>query len=396
MITAQSSIWRRAPSHQLWLAVGGVAVTAAVLSGSALSAGLPLRDLVQVPAPSRVMLVASAGAVLLTTGLAPHRIGRWELLGAGLGALGAMAVLVAVTDPLAVALLLILVGFGWAARRGGRPLAIRVRGPAFAALLLGVGWTFHGTAGPVWLGRAAALSLALSLVAAAGLVPYLQDVDADEPASYSYLAWTGFFAPALALTLPFRLLPALTPDQATVFGASLVGLGLLNLGWGVVGAWRTSTDTEAWRCSFLADWGLVLVGSGLFQPEGFAAAYLALISIVLVRLPLYLWARPALLQREPAAVGGSVKVLVAVLLAGAVPFSGFPVRLLLLQAATRTAWPLAVLLLVGMVLWIAHSLRLARTVGTPAGRSAVGLWLTVAISLLLGTFSGTIRAVAGL
>ena len=396
MITAQSSIWGRGASPQLWLAVGGVAVTAAVLFGSALSSGLPLRDLVQVPAPSRVMLIASAGAILLTTGLAPHRIGRWELLGAGLGALGAMAVLVAVTDPLAVALLLILVGFGWAARRGGRPLAIRVRGPAFAALLLGVGWTFHGTAGPVWLGRAAALSLALSLVAAAGLVPYLQDVDADEPASYSYLAWTGFFAPALALTLPFRLLPALTPDQATVFGASLVGLGLLNLGWGVVGAWRTSTDTEAWRCSFLADWGLVLVGIGLFQPEGFAAAYLALLSIVLVRLPLYLWARPALLQREPAAVGGSVKVLVAVLLAGAVPFSGFPVRLLLLQAATRTAWPLAVLLLVGMVLWIAHSLRLARTVVTPAGRSAVGLWLTVVISLLLGTFSGTIRAVAGL
>jgi len=396
VITAQPSIWRRAPSPQLWLAVGGVAVTTAVLFGSALSSGLPLLDLVRVPAPGRVMLIAAAGAVLLTTALAPHRIGRWELLGAGLGAVGAMAVLVAVSDPLAVALLLILVGFVWAARRGGRPLAIRVRGPAFAALLLGVGWAFHGTAGPVWLGRAAALSLALSLVAAAGLVPYLQDVDPDAPASYSYLAWTGFFAPALALTLPFRLLPALTPDQATVFGASLVGLGLLNLGWGVVGAWRTGTETEAWRCSFLADWGLVLVGTGLFQPEGFAAAYLALLAIVLVRLPLYLWARPALLRGERAAMRGSVSVLVAVLLAGAAPFSGFPVRLLLLQAATRTAWPLAVLLLAGMVLWIAHCLRLARTVGTEGRRSALGLWLTIAISLLLGVFSGTIRAAAGL
>lgn len=376
--------------------MGGVAVTAAVLFGSAVSSGLPLRDLVGVPAPGRVMLIGAAGAVLLTTGLAPHRIGRWELLGAGLGAVGAMAVLVAVNDPLAVALLLILVGFVWAARRGGRPLAIRVRGPAFAALLLGVGWTFHGTAGPVWLGRAAALCLALSLVAAAGLVPYLQDVDPDAPASYSYVAWTGFFAPALALTLPFRLLPALTPDQATVFGASLVGLGFLNLGWGVVGAWCTGTETEAWRCSFLADWGLVLVGTGLFQPEGFAAAYLALLSIVLVRLPLYLWARPALLRRESAAVRGSVSVLVVVLLAGAAPFSGFPVRLLLLQAATRTAWPLAVLLLAGMVLWIAHCLRLARTVGTDGGRSALGLGLTIVISLLLGVFSGTIRAAAGL
>ena len=396
MITAQSPIWRRAPSPQLWLAVGGVAVTAAVLAASNLSYDLPLRDLVRVSGPARIILIAAAAAVLLTTGLAPHRIGRWELLGAGLGAVGAMAVLVAITDPLVVALLLILIGFGWATRRGGRPLAIRVRGPAFAALLLGVGWTFHGTSTPEWLGRAAALTLALSLVAAAGLFPYLQHVDPDEPASNSYLAWTGFFAPALALTLPYRLLPALTPHQATVFGATLVGLGLLNLGWGVVGAWRTETETEAWRCSFLADWGLVMVGTGLFQPEGFAAAYLALLAIVLVRLPLYLWARPALLRRESPAVRGSVSVLIAVLLAGAAPFSGFPVRLLLLQAATRTGWPLALLLLVGMVLWIAHSLRLARTVGAPRGRSALGLWLTVVISLVLGIFSGTIRAVAGL
>ncbi|HKA12573.1 MAG TPA: hypothetical protein VKI99_19085 [Candidatus Dormibacteraeota bacterium] len=396
MISAQSPIWRRAPPPQLWLAVGGVAATAAVLSASDLSYGLPLRDLVRVPGPGRIILIASAGAVLLTTGLAPHRISRWQLLGAGLGAVGAMAVLVAITDPLAVALLLILVGFGWATRRGGRPLAIRVRGPAFAALLLGVGWAFHGTTAPEWLGRAAALSLALSLVAAAGLFPYLQQVDPDEPAGYSYLAWTGFFAPALALTLPYRLLPALTPDQATVFGATLVGLGLLNLGWGVVGAWRTDTETEAWRCSFLADWGLVMVGTGLFQADGLAAAYLALLAIVLVRLPLYLWARPALLQREFPAVRGPVSVLVAVLLAGAAPFSGFPVRLLLLQAATRTGWPLAVLLLAGMVLWIAHSLRLARTVGSPRGRGALGLWLTVVISLILGMFSGTIRAAAGL
>jgi len=91
-----------------------------------------------------------------------------------------------------------------------------------------------------------------------------------------------------------------------------------------------------------------------------------------------------------------VSVIVAVLLAGAAPFSGFPVRLLLLQAATRTSWPLAVLLLAGMVLWVAHSLRLARTVDAARGRSALGLWLTVVISLGLGMFSGTIRAAAGL
>ena len=366
-----------------------MALTTAVLSASAFSSLLPLGDMLRLPEPSRVLLIASAGAVLLTVGLVPRRIARWDLLAAGLGALGVMAVLVAVTDPLAVALLLILAGFGCAAGPGRRPMAVRARGPALAGLLLGVGWALHPTSGS--LGRLAALSLALSLVAVAGLVPYLQEVDADEPASSSYLAWTGFLAPALAVTLPIRVLPALTDEQATIFGASLVGLGLVNLGWGVVGAWRTGSDLDAWRYSFVADWGLVLVGVGFFEREGFAAAYLALLSIVLVRLPLYLLARP-LLPAGP----GPVSVPVAVVLAGVAPFAGFPVRLLLLQAATRVAWPLAVLLLVGMVLWIAHSLRLARTVSAPGGRAALGLWLTIAISLGLGLFSGALRGAAGL
>lgn len=386
----------RAPSTRLGLAAGGVAATAAVLLASAPLSRLPLGSSIKLPAPGRAVLIAAAATILLTVSLAPRRIARVELVAVCLAALGAMAVLVAVTDPLAVALLIILVAFGCAAWPGLRPsLALRARGPAFAALLLGLGWTLHRTASPAWLGRAAALSLALSIVAAAGLVPYLQVTDPDEPAGSSYLLWMGFFAPALALTLPFRILPALTPDQATVFGASLVGLGLVNLGWGVIGAWRTNSDAEAWRCSFLADWGLVLVGIGLFQPEGLAAAYLALLSIVLVRLPLHVWARPGLAAKETA-TRGPVSVVVALALAGAAPFSGFPVRILMLQAATRAGWPLAVLLLVAMVLWLAHSLRLARTVSTHDGSSALGVWLTIAISLLLGLFPGAVRAVAGL
>lgn len=392
MITVLPAVRRLVPaSALLGLAAVGVAVTVLALAGSA----LPVRDLVKLPAPGRVLLVASAAAVLLTVGLAPHRVGRSELLAGGLAAIGGVAVLVAVTDPIAVALLLVLLGFVCALRPGRRPLAVRARGPAFAALLLGVGWALVRAPGAAWVGRAAALALALSLAAAAGLVPYLPDVDKDEPASSSYVAWTGLFAPAVALTLPSRLLPALTVDQATIFGGTLVGLGLVNLGWGTIGAWRTSSDMDAWRYSFLADWGLVLVAIGLFQPEGFAAAYLALLSIVLVRLPLYLWARPALLGAEQAG-GGSAGILVAVVLAGMAPFSGFPVRLLVLQAATHVAWPLAVPLLAGMALWIAHSLRLARTVRVPPGRGAVGLWLTIAISLLLGLVPGALRAAGGL
>src|SRR5207245_816226 len=150
----------------------------------------------------------------------------------------------------------------------------------------------------------------------------------------SYLAWTAFFGPAEAVALPARLLPALRGDgEAAVFGAAMVGLGLVNLGWGTLAAWRTASDLDAWRYSFLADWGLALVGLGLLLPEGFAAADIVLLSIVLVRLPLYLWARPALQGAEPSRPG-SVSVALAVLLAGAPPFSGFPARLLVLHSAT--------------------------------------------------------------
>ncbi len=384
----------RAPSPQLALAAGGIAATSVVLVDSAPLSRLPLAGVVRLPPPGRAILIASAVTIGLTVSLAPHRAPRHELLAAGLAALGAMAILVAVADPLGVALLVLMLGFASATWTGLPPSAAIARGPAFAALLLGVGWAFHRTVGPAWMGRTTALFMALSLVAAAGLVPYMQDANPDEPARWSHLVWMGFFAPALALTLPARILPALTSDQAAIFGATLIGFGLINLGWGVVGAWRTASDTEAWRCSFLADWGLVLVGIGLFQPEGFAAAYLTLLAIVLVRLPLYLWARPGLIANG-ASRNGRARVVIAVALAGAAPFSGFPIRLLILQAATQAAWPLALLLLPAMVLWVAHSMRLARTLGAHGSPSAVGLGLTIAISLALGLLPGVFRIAAG-
>ena len=134
------------------------------------------------------------------------------------------------------------------------------------------------------------------------------------------------------------------------------------------------------------------MGIGLLLPDGTAAAYLVLLSVVLVRLPLYLWARPVLLDREPAQPGPA-HLLLAVLLAGAAPFSGFPARLLVLHAATQLAWPLAIPLLAGMLLWTAHAARLAGTVAVPRGRGALGLWLVVGLSLVLGLAPGALRAV---
>ncbi len=152
---------------------------------------------------------------------------------------------------------------------------------------------------------------------------------------------------------------------------------------------------EAWRQSFVAEWGLALVGIGLLVPDGLAAAYLALLAIVLVRVPLNLWARPALLGREPARLG-PLNVLLAVLLAGAAPFSGFPVRLLVLSAATQIAWPVAIPLVAAMLLGIAYAVRLARTLGSPRGLAALGLWITLSFGLALGLAPGLLRAAAGL
>ena len=391
MITARLP-WRSPalPPALVGLAAGGVAASALALAGPLSPAG----DLLRPTPAGRVLLVASAAARLLTTVLAPQRTGRWELAAAGLAALGGQALLLGISDPVAVAVVLVLIGFAFAARPGRRPFAARARGPAFGALLIGVGWAFVRTPGPAWVGRVGALALALGLVAAAGLLPYLAAVDLDEPASSSYVAWTGFFGPALALSLPGRLVTGMTAGDGAVFGATLIALGLVNLAWGTLGAWRTASDMAAWRCSFLVDWGLALVGIGLFAREGFAAAYLALVSIVLVRLPLYLWARPALLGSRPARLG-ALNVLLAVLLAGAAPFSGFPVRLLVLGAATQAAWPLAIPLVLAMLLGVTYAVRLARTLGAPEGRGAVGLWVTLGLSLLLGLAPGVLRAAAG-
>jgi hypothetical protein len=391
VITARASWRSQAPAPGL-LGVAGAGAAGVVLAVAAPI--LPLGDLLGLTPAGRVLLAVSALALALTILTAPHRVGRWELLAAGLGALGGQALLLALRDPLAIAILLVLVGFAFAARPARRSFAIRARGPAFAALLIGVGWALVRTPGPDWAERAGALGLALGLVAAAGLVPYLSGVEVEEPASSSFLAWTGFFGPAVAVALPARVLSGMPAADAGIFGLTLVGAGLVNLAWGTVGAWRSASDVDAWRCSFLVDWGLALVGIGLFVRDGTAAAYLALLSIVVVRLPLYLWARPALLGSRPARLGAR-NVLLAVLLAGAAPFSGFPVRLLVLGAATQAAWPLAIPLVLAMLLCVACAVRLARTIGATEGREAVGLWLTLGLSLLLGVAPGALRALGG-
>jgi len=348
------------------------------------------------PLPARILVAACGGSVLLLSALSGSRVQRWELLWSGAVALGVLALLVAIPDPVAMAVLILLLGALHATLPGRRSFVLRMRGPAAAALILGFAWLCVQTSS-VGAHRVAGLGLALAIAAAAGLVPFAQDLDPEEPPTASCVTWAGFLAPALALALPARVLP-LNGDERTFFSATLIGLGLLNLAWGTIGAWRAGPELEAWRHSFLADWGLARVGLGMggvgaaWSRAARAAAFLALPSVVPVRFPLFLWAR----QVGPVGGGsglGTLNVLLGAALSGAAPFAGFPVRLLLLRAATRESWPLAAALLAAMVVWVVHAFRLGRTLGRPSGRLAVAIAVTLSLSLVLGLASGALVAV---
>jgi hypothetical protein len=347
------------------------------------------------PAESRALLVVSGITVAVIVALAPATVDRLALLTAGLAGLSGLALAAAVPDLAGLAITIALLGAGHAALPGMRPFADRMRSPGFAVALVGAGALLTQAGGPAVVDRLAALCLVLGLVAAAGLVPFLPKLEPTEPAPASPITWTGFFGPTLAVVLAARAAPLIAPGAIPVYGAALVGLGLLNLLWGSIGAWRVAGEVAAWRYSFLADWGLVLVGLGIVVHDGVAAAYLVLLSILLVRLPLYLWARPVLTGRAPKAMGPS-NLLLAAALAGAAPFAGFSARVLLLRGATQLFWPLALVLGLSMLLWLAHSFRLARGIGQPQGRAAIGVVLALAASVILGLFPALALGAAGL
>lgn len=373
------------------LGAGGIAAMLALTLPALQRSALGL----SVAPEARAALVATGLALAVIVTLAPTGVDRVALLASGLAGLSGLIAAAAAPDPAAAAIALAVLGAGHAALPGRRPFAERMRSPAFAVVLLGAGTLLAHTGGPAIQERMAALALVLGLVAGAGLVPFLPQLDPAEPAPASPIAWTGFFGPTLALVLAIRTEPLLSAAAVPVFGSVLVGLGLLNLLWGAIGAWQVADEVAAWRYSFLADWGLALVGLGIVVHDGAAAAYLVLLSILLVRLPLYLWARPVLTGQAEKAMGPSNLVLAAAL-AGAAPFSGFSARLLLLRGATQLFWPLALLLGLAMLLWLAHSFRLARGLGRPHGRAAIGVVLALAASLVLGLFPALALTPAGL
>ena len=61
-------------------------------------------------------------------------------------------------------------------------------------------------------------------------------------------------------------------------------------------------------------------------------------------------------------------------------------RVLLLRGATQLFWPLALVLALGMLLWLPGSLRLGRSMGIPRGRRALGVALVVAVNVAVGLY----------
>ena len=342
---------------------------------------------------SRSLLIVAAAALAYLIVLAPARAERSTMLRWGLAALSGMtAIAVAPELDISVIVLLALVVLQ-AGALGRRPHASRVRGPVLAVALLGLGLVFARMTGPPIIERLAAVGLVAGLVAAIGALPYAHEFDAEEMTATSPIPWLAFVGPVLAVVVVAHA-RELIPSAVAVLGALLIALGLLNMVWGSIGAWRVESGAAAWRYLFMADWGLAMCGFGIGVADGLSAALLILYGMLLTRLPLYLWSRQAL--RDNVRTERPVNLLVAAALAGSAPFSGFPARVLLIKGATALYWPLALVIAPLMLLWIPAGLRLGRTVGAPTGRQLIGVGLVLALSVAIGLYPQPLLALAGL
>jgi hypothetical protein len=385
---------RRALPLLIGLAFGAAGLVATALVAPGVQGALfGLR--LAMPAPARVVLLGSFLAAGLVVLLVPPGADRAPMLASVLAGLSALAAIALVAEPLVTVLVLLLLAAVQSALPAFRPFAERIRAPAFGALLLALGALLAAGASSTPILRLSGLAVVLGVTAAIGVAPYLQQLDPREPAPASPIAWLAFIGPGLAVMLATRLIALLPPEASQAYAAVLLGLGLLNLVLGSFGAWRSRTGADLWRFSFLGDWGLVLVGLGLLEPVGAGGAYLLLLTVLLLRLPLYLLARPALIAGKPAENLRPLTLLVAAALFGAAPFAGFAARLLILRAATSAPWPLTVVLVLAMLSWLPPSLRLAQTLGRPTGRLAFGVGVVTILNLGLGLYPNLVLGVLG-
>jgi hypothetical protein len=367
--------------------LAAIALSVPSVSSDQLGLGLSISPM------SRAVLLAAAASLALVVTFPPHRADRAVLLTWGLAGIAGMAAIAAAPSLDFVILVTLAIALLQAAVTGQRSLATRLRAPALAVALLGAGLVFARIDGAPILAKFAAVGLVAGLAAAVGTLPYIHEFDPDEVTAASPIVWIAFVGPILGLEIVIRARD-LIPSAAAAFGAMLVGLGLLNILWGSLASWFSEKGTSAWHYSFMADWGLVMCAFGVQVADGQAAAVLVLYGILLSRLPLYLWSRQSL--REKVQTDRPVNLLAAAMLAGSAPFAGFAARILLLRGATQLYWPLALVIAIGLLLWLPPSLRLGRSLGLPKGRQAVGAGIALALSVAIGLYPQPILSLAGL
>jgi hypothetical protein len=342
---------------------------------------------------SRALLIAAAAALALVVALAPLLVERATLLTWGLAGLAGMAAIAASTSLDEIVLVVLALSILQAASTSSRPFAIRLRGPVVAAALLAFAAAAARSEGPPILSHLAAVGLVAGLSAALGTLPYIHQFDPEERTATSPIPWMAFIGPVLAVAVLMRARD-LVPTEGAAFGAMMIGLGLLNMLWGSLASWRTEVGAAAWHYSFMADWGLALCGLGLAIADGQRAALLVLYGMLLSRLPLYLWSRQSLREKRPN--DRPINLLAAAMLAGSAPFAGFAARVLLLRGATQIYWPLALVIGLGMLLWLPPSLRLGRSLGLPRGRQAWGVGIALAVNAVIGLYPQPFLSLAGL
>ena len=371
--------------------LGLAGVAALVLAGSSTSNQLGVS--LSLSSESRALLIAAAAALALVVALAPLLVERAILLTWGLAGLAGMAAIAAATSLDEIVLVVLALSILQAASTGSRSFAVRLRGPVVAAALLAFAAAAARSEGPPILSHFAAVGLVAGLSAGLGTLPYIHQFDPEERTATSPIPWMAFIGPVLALAVLTRARD-LVPSEGAALGAMMIGLGLLNMLWGSLASWRTEVGAAAWHYSFMADWGLALCGLGLAIADGQRAALLVLYGMLLSRLPLYLWSRQSLREKRPN--DRPINLLAAAMLAGSAPFAGFAARVLLLQGATQVYWPLALVIGLGLLLWLPPSLRLGRSLGLPRGRQAWGIGIALAANTVIGLYPQPFLSLAGL
>jgi hypothetical protein len=344
-------------------------------------------------AQGRSLLIAAAAALALVVVLAPLLVERATLLTWGLAGLAGMAAIASATSIDLIVLVVLVLAVLQASSTGGRSFATRLRGPVLAVTLVALAAVAAHSVGPLLLSRLAAVGLVAGLSAGVGTLPYIHEFVPEERTATSPIPWMAFNGPVLALAMLTRA-RELIPSEGGAFGAMMIGLGLLNMLWGSLASWRTESGAAAWHYSFMADWGLALCGLGLAITDGQRAALLVFYGILLSRLPLYLWSRQALREKRPN--DRPINLLAAAMLAGSAPFAGFAARVLLLRGATQLYWPLALVIGLGLLLWLPPSLRLGRSLGLPRGRQAWGVGIALAVNVVIGLYPQPFLSLAGL